>query len=56
MYPEEPLEVDTVSFVCCIALVTRMVFGFLRKMKRKIIVSEGFVLVFPVAPEINGGS
>ena len=33
-----------------------MMFGLLRKMKRKMMVAESFVLFFPVTLEINGGS
>ena len=33
-----------------------MMFGFMRKMNRKMMVVEEFVLFFPVAPELNGGS
>ena len=36
--------------------VTRMMFRFLRKMKRKMTVAEVFVLFFPITLEINGGS
>ena len=55
MHPKDPLEVDTVSFGCCIAGVTRMMFGLMRKIKRKIMVDEAFVLYFPVTSELNGG-
>ena len=33
-----------------------MIFGFLRKTKKKIVVAEAFVLFFPVTLELNGGS
>ena len=33
-----------------------MRFGFLSKMKSKMIVVEAFGLFFPVAPKLNGGS
>ena len=33
-----------------------MMFGLLRKMKRKVMVVEAFVLFSPVTPELNGGS
>ena len=33
-----------------------MMFGLLRKMKRKMIVDEAFVLFFIVTLELNGGS
>ena len=33
-----------------------MMFGLLRNMKRKMMVSEAFVLFPPVKPELNGGS
>ena len=56
LHPEDTLEVDTVPFGCCIVGVARMMFGFLRKTKRKMMVVEEFVLFFPVAPELNGGS
>ena len=32
-----------------------MMFGLLRKMKRKMMVAEAFSLFFPVTTEINGG-
>ena len=56
LYPKDPLEVDNVPFGLCIAGVTRMMFVFLRKTKRKMVVAEEFVLFFPFTPEINGGS
>ena len=48
--------IDTVPFGCCIVGVTRMMFGFLRKIKWKMMVAEAFVLFFPVILELNGGS
>ena len=33
-----------------------MMFGLLRKMKKKMMVAEAFFLFFPVTLEINGGS
>ena len=33
-----------------------MMFGLQRKMKRKMMVVEAFVLFFPATPELNGGS
>ena len=56
MHPEDPLEVDTAPFGCCISGVIRRIFGLLRKMKSKMMVAEAFVLFFPVALELNGGS
>ena len=56
LHSEDRLEVDTVPFVCFIAGVNRMMFGFLGKMKREIMVVEAFVLFFPVAHELNCGS
>ena len=41
------LEVDTVPFECCIAGLTRMMFVLLRNMKRKMMVAEARVFVFP---------
>ena len=55
LHPKDPLEVDTVSFGCCIAGFTIMMFGFLRKMTRKMMVVEAFVLFFNVTLELNGG-
>ena len=56
MHPNDSLEVDTVPFEFYIVGLTRMMFGLLRNMKREIMVAEAFVLFFPVALEINGGS
>ena len=42
--PNTHIEVDTVPFGCCIAAVTIMMFGLLRKTKRKMMVAEAFVL------------
>ena len=56
LHPKDPLEFDTVTFGHFIAGVTRMIFGLLSKMKRKMIVVEAFVLFFSVTPELNGGS
>ena len=50
------MKVNRVTFECIVARVTRMMFSFLRKMKRKMMVAEAFVLFFPVTLEINGGS
>ena len=33
-----------------------MMFGLLRKMKRKMMVVEAFLVFYPVTPELNGGS
>ena len=33
-----------------------MMFGLLRKIKRKMMVAEAFVLFFPVTSELDGGS
>ena len=56
LHPKDPLEVDTVTFGCCIAGVTIIMFGFLKNIQSKIMVVEAFVLFFPVASELNGGS
>ena len=56
LHPKDPLEFYTVTFGHFIAGVTRMIFGLLSKMKRKMIVVEAFVLFFSVTPELNGGS
>ena len=53
---KDPLEVDTAQFGRCIAGVTRMMFGFMRKTKRKMVVVEAFVMFFPVTIELNGVS
>ena len=44
MHTEYPLEIDTVPIGHCIAGVTIIMFGFLRKMKSKTMVVEAFVL------------
>ena len=56
MYPEDPLELDTVAFGRCIAGVARMMFGLLRKMKSKMMVAEEFFMFSPVTLELNSGS
>ena len=56
LHPEDPLEVDTVTFGFCIEGVTIMMFGLLRKMRRKMVVVAALVLFFTVALELNGGS
>ena len=56
IHPEDPFEFDTVTFGRCIAGVNRMMFGFHRNMKRKIMDDETFFLLFTVTPEINGES
>ena len=56
MHPKDPFEVDTVPFEFCIAGVNRMMSGLLRKMKKKRMAADAFVLFFPVGPEFNGGS
>ena len=56
LHAEYPLEVDTVPFGRYITGFTRMMYGFLRKMKRKMMVKEAFVLFFPVTLELNGES
>ena len=49
-------EVDSVTFGCFIVGATRMMFGFMRNMKRNILIVEVFVLFFLVEPETNSGS
>ena len=56
IHTKNSLEDDTVPFGCCILGVTRMMFGFLKKMKRKMMFVEAFVLFPPVTLELNGGS
>ena len=56
LYPEKPLEVDTVKFECGIAGVIIMMFGFLRNMKREMMVFEAFFVFFTVTLELNGRS
>ena len=56
LQPKYPLEIDTVTFVICIARVIRMMYCLLSNTKRKMMVAEAFVLFFPVTPELNGGS
>ena len=56
LHPEDPLEFYTVSIECCIAGLTRIMFGLLRKMRRKMMVAEAFDLLFPVTLELDGVS
>ena len=56
LHPEDPLEVYTVPIECCIAGLTRIMFGLLRKMRRKMMVAEAFDLLVPVTLELDGGS
>ena len=51
--PKYSLELDTVPFGRCIVGVTRIKFGFLKKMKIKMMVAETIVLFFPVTPKLN---
>ena len=55
LHPEDPLKVNGVPFDCSVAGLTIMVFSFLWKMKRKIMVAEAFVLFLSVTIGINGG-
>ena len=45
MHPGDPLKINRVPFEFSVAGVTRMMFSFLQKTKRKIRVAEDFVLL-----------
>ena len=50
------MKVNLVPYEWSVAGLTGMIFGLLRKTKRKMMVAEAFVLFFLVTLELNGGS
>ena len=56
LHPEDPLELDRVPYECSVAGITRIMFGLLMKMKRKMMVIDACVFFFLVTLTLNGGS